>query len=307
MDMERKTLNIEIKSLDERGTFQGLLSVYDVIDECGDVVERGAYTKTLQENSGKLTLLWQHNQELPIGTLEVSDGADGLEVKGSLLLSDDVPQAKTAYALLKAGVIRGLSIGFRTMRKKVEDKVRRLKEIKLYEGSLVTIPANRFALVSDVKSLVLESKDFSADLETIRLMDSHYQIMGALRSALWKIIHDKKLKADEKTDAAGESIDQFRAAFMGFLPQYLAAMEDSGDSMYYMSAEDAERKFLEAPDVSRSALNEFCKKITDLAGKHPGTSQDAASAAPQEPEPEALPSELKSFFDSWKEKLQAIA
>lgn len=301
--IERKTLTLEVKTLEETGSFTGLLSVYDVIDEYGDVVERGAYTKTLQMNQGRLPLLWQHNQEFPIGEMEVSDGADGLEVKGRLLLDDNVPQAKTAYALLKAGIVRGLSIGFRVVRKKIDDKVRRLKEIKLYEGSLVTIPANRFALVNEVKSLDIETKDFSSELQMIQLMDGHYQMLSALRSALYKLVRDKDLKSEDKVDAATETLDQFRASYLEFLPQFLSMLEESGD-MYYMSADDFEKKFNEAPDELRDRLSEYATKF--LAGeKHPGTLQSAARAAEPSQTKTNDPEALQAWFEDLGKRLRS--
>jgi uncharacterized protein len=66
----------------------------------------------------------------------------------------DVPEAQTAYSLLKAGVVKGLSIGYDTVKdSRDEAGVRHLEELRLWEVSVVTFPMNESATVSNVKSL----------------------------------------------------------------------------------------------------------------------------------------------------------
>jgi hypothetical protein len=72
-----------------------------------------------------------------------------LQIKGELALES--PVAQKAYGLLKRGVLKGLSIGYDTMRDEVKNKVRFLKELKLWEVSIVTFPMNELATVQDVK------------------------------------------------------------------------------------------------------------------------------------------------------------
>ena len=85
-------------------------------------------------------MLWQHDPAEPIGIWdEVREDAHGLYVKGRLLA--DVRRAREAVALIEAGAIEGLSIGYRTVRatKDAEGR-RRLSELELWEVSLVTFP-----------------------------------------------------------------------------------------------------------------------------------------------------------------------
>ena len=72
-------------------------------------------------------------------------------VKGELLL--DLPDGKKAYRLLQAGIIKGLSIGYRTVKEDFSAATRYLKEVILFEASLVLFPMNENALVTSVKSL----------------------------------------------------------------------------------------------------------------------------------------------------------
>jgi HK97 family phage prohead protease len=67
---------------------KGLLSPYGNVDATGDVVEPGAYTKTLKDRGNKIPLLWQHRRTLPIGELTLEERPDGLWCKGQLLMAD---------------------------------------------------------------------------------------------------------------------------------------------------------------------------------------------------------------------------
>ena len=116
----------------------------------GDVVDRGAFDKTLREGR-TFPLLWQHMPNLPIGSVQISDSDVGLQVDGKLVLED--PQARIALAHLKAKTIKGLSIGFDTIKDAVENGVRHLKELRLWEVSVVTFPMNEAAMVTSVKSI----------------------------------------------------------------------------------------------------------------------------------------------------------
>jgi hypothetical protein len=149
--MKYRDLEIEIKDIGESdGTFVGLASVYGNEDLGGDIVEPGAFTKTLSEKGGEVPLLWQHNMREPIGIGRLTDTQKGLEIQGKLILT--VGKAREAYDLMKNRVIKGLSIGYDTVRDEVKDKRRLLKELKLWEVSVVTFPMNELANVQSVKS-----------------------------------------------------------------------------------------------------------------------------------------------------------
>src|SRR5262249_1277173 len=98
----------------------------------------------------QVPLLWQHRSAEPIGKLLLSDSHQGLKASGKLVLS--IARAQEAYDLLREKIIRGLSIGFTAINAVEDGAVRRLTEIRLFEGSLVTFPANTHALVASVKT-----------------------------------------------------------------------------------------------------------------------------------------------------------
>ena len=65
--METKNVRFAFKGLTEAGTFEGCLSPYGNVDNGGDIVEPGAYSKTLNDQGGSRVLLWQHMTSEPIG------------------------------------------------------------------------------------------------------------------------------------------------------------------------------------------------------------------------------------------------
>lgn len=146
----RKDFRFQIKSLNEQGQFSGLASVYGNVDLGGDVVVPGAFQKTLADRGGEVPILFAHDTRQPVGLGKLKDTASGLLIEGQLIL--DVPKAREAYSLLKARVLKGLSIGYDTVKSDIKEGVRYLRELKLFEISLVTVPMNEQALVTSVKA-----------------------------------------------------------------------------------------------------------------------------------------------------------
>lgn len=129
--------------LTDGAEISGYASLFEKPDNCGDVVQKGAYKASLAElaQSGRAAkMLWQHDATKPIGVWEkVHEDERGLFVCGRLLT--EVQAGREALALLKAGAIDGLSIGYRTVRSdKPGGLGRRLFEVELWEVSLVTFP-----------------------------------------------------------------------------------------------------------------------------------------------------------------------
>src|SRR5947208_4374520 len=103
--MEQLNVRLQVKSLDEQGRFSGLASVYGNVDLGGDVIEPGAFTKSINDSRGAVPLLFSHDLEQPIGLAKLHDSAVGLAVEGELVL-ETVKGAET-YALLRKGVLKG--------------------------------------------------------------------------------------------------------------------------------------------------------------------------------------------------------
>lgn len=147
-----KDFNLEIvKEVSSTGEFEGFASVYGVEDLGGDVVEAGAFKRSLDHKGGAVPILWAHDSRMPIGKGQLTDSDTGLVIRGKLALG--VPMARVAYELLREKVIDGLSIGAEIVKQKRDGSIRRLQELKLWEVSVVTFPMNPLAGVLDVKSL----------------------------------------------------------------------------------------------------------------------------------------------------------
>jgi len=122
---------------------EGYASYFGKTDKGGDIVEPGAYgasLKALAAAGRRVKMLWQHDPAQPIGVWdEVREDDRGLYVKGRILT--DVKKGREAAALIEAGAIDGLSIGYRTVKAQKDGKGHRLlSELELWEVSLVTFP-----------------------------------------------------------------------------------------------------------------------------------------------------------------------
>ena len=148
-----------LKVMDAAGEFTGYASVFNVQDSVGDTILPGAFTKSLREwrDSGRTPpLLLQHSTDQVIGKwLDLKEDARGLLGRGKLFVeNNDVPRAREAYTLLKNDALDGLSIGYSVPSRGADrgkNGTRQLKEIQLWEASLVVFPAHDEALVSAVK------------------------------------------------------------------------------------------------------------------------------------------------------------
>jgi len=149
-----KDFALQVKDVSEEGTFEGYGSIFGNLDRYGEIVAPGAFAKSLarhaKEKSAPL-LLWQHNSEEPIGIWEnLEEDAKGLKGTGRFVM--ETTRGREAYALIKAGALRGLSIGYREIKTEPQGNNRLLKELDLMEISVVSFPANQKANVTSVKS-----------------------------------------------------------------------------------------------------------------------------------------------------------
>jgi len=158
--MENKIFKFSIKELTDDGKLWGYLSTFGNLDAGGDIVDRGAFTKTLQENNA-FPLIWAHSigdPSLIVGSFSAKEDEDGLFIEAEFFM--DLEPAKQAYNVVKKLFLKkvkiGLSMGYKAI-KWIDEKldnsfVRRLKEVQLVEGSLTLFPMNNQALVQDVKT-----------------------------------------------------------------------------------------------------------------------------------------------------------
>ena len=155
--MERKNFVASINVPDPEGrTITGMASTFGNVDHTDDIIHSGAFTKTIAERGNNVKLLWGHDINEPLGKItELQEQTDGLFMKAVI---SDTSRGRDALALLQDGAMDGLSIGFTPVKggtKYKKDKsgntIRHLNEIKLYEISLVSFPANEDARITSLK------------------------------------------------------------------------------------------------------------------------------------------------------------
>lgn len=119
---------------------EGWAAIYDEVDLNGDVIAPGAFRNSLAK-SGSLAvkLLYQHAAEQPVGRwLKFEERARGLYAVGELFLATQT--AREAAELVRAGIVDGLSIGYRTRKASKANGARRILDADLWEVSIVTFP-----------------------------------------------------------------------------------------------------------------------------------------------------------------------
>jgi HK97 family phage prohead protease len=164
-----KANSITLDDIDEPNRIvKGYLSSFDTLDSDTDVIRKGAFTKSLNERgvnakgNRRIQFLRHHNWEKQIGTfLEISEDSKGLYFVGQLGRSDDGRNALLDY---QDGIIKEHSIGFNYVKGKINEKEDSeygkyydVTEVKLFEGSAVTLGANENTPVLEAnKSLSIE-------------------------------------------------------------------------------------------------------------------------------------------------------
>jgi hypothetical protein len=128
--------------IEDDGTVEGYASLFGEIDAARDMVMPGAFARTLKSRGiRRVPMLFQHDPAEPVGVwLELYEDFRGLRARGKLI--PDVTRARELTALIRAGAIDGLSIGFRTVKGRVDpvSRVRKLIDVDLWEISIVTFP-----------------------------------------------------------------------------------------------------------------------------------------------------------------------
>ena len=150
MKMKHKSFALEIKADAEDRTVEGWASTFGNKDSGGDIIVPGAFADSLTTRMPKM--LWQHDTGELIGVWDAAqETAKGLYVKGRFA---DTPRGNEAYTLAKMGALDSMSIGYSTMDYDYDPKtgVRTLKQLELWEVSLVTFPMNEQATITTVKA-----------------------------------------------------------------------------------------------------------------------------------------------------------
>lgn len=171
MKLEHKNISFEIKAFDdETREFEAYASTFGNTDLVNDVIEKGAFRKTVSQakKTGKYPkLLYQHNSTKLVGVIKSMKEDDaGLLIKGDFI---DTTVGRDTYVEVKSGAIGDMSIGFYAKQYEIDEEkgLRTIKEIDLFEVSFVTFPANPEANVLAVKSEIKTKRDLEKLLRDV--------------------------------------------------------------------------------------------------------------------------------------------
>lgn len=124
---------------------EGYASVYNIVDQSGDIIVKGAFSGA---DHNKVKLLWQHDQEKPIGIIKsLKEDVYGLKMQA--VINSNITTGKEAISLITEGILSGLSVGFYSKSTAYNDDGQRMiTEAELMEVSIVTFPANEYAQIN---------------------------------------------------------------------------------------------------------------------------------------------------------------
>ena len=154
MAREFKRMEFKMDSYDEgEGIFSGYGAVFENIESGGDIIEQGAFTKTLAEGWERVKILALHSDScLPIGRpIELREDENGLYISARI---SDTAMGRDVKILLKDHVLNELSIGYDPVIFDYDENgIRHLREVKLWEVSVVTWAMNPEAVITSYKSV----------------------------------------------------------------------------------------------------------------------------------------------------------
>jgi uncharacterized protein len=197
------TIPLEVKQLSS-GEFEGYGSIFGNVDLGGDIVVPGAFQKSIDQHrkAGRLPqMFWMHNPEkVPGKWLDMSEDSKGLHVRGVFAETQLGDEIRT---LMKMDAVRGLSIGYSTVKRDYDKAGNRLlKELDLWEVSPVSLAMNPLAEVTHVKSQLSAAGEY---VPTPREFERILREVGCSHSVSKRIV-SKMFEGEEARDEPAAEI-----------------------------------------------------------------------------------------------------
>ena len=270
----QKQIPFELKEYnEEEGIFTGYAAVFNVVDDGGDIIEPGAFTKTIAERgpTGKdrIKILALHNDKwLPIGKpLELYEDSYGLFVKGKI---SNTTMGNDVKTLLKDKVLTELSIGYDAIKSIYDKEGRRiLKELRLYEFSPITWAMNSAAAVTGYKAkggqnvheIAQKMYSFDAILTMREIDDMRWKMQYALNEAIECVLKEE-IDKDEKLKIIDKYLIQYHAACLKLYDKALKSQMEE-ESMIYSILGKAQDLIDYEVKAGRKISKENEKRIKD--------------------------------------------
>lgn len=205
--IERKTFTLKVEEVTDDGIIKGYASTFGNVDLGMDVVDKGAFKKSITESKGIWPILADHNPSNQIGwNMTAYEDEKGLYVEGKIDLN--VQSGKEKFSLAKTaqelGAKMGLSIGYMIIKAEPDRAnpiIRHLKELKMFEYSIVTFPMNTEASISQAKSL--------GNVDKIEFYIKELESQGIERDEILRALSPKAAPSDDSKII--QSIDELIA------------------------------------------------------------------------------------------------
>lgn len=237
-------------------------------DRYGDIVDPAGVKFTLP-----LPLLWQHWHDEPIGQVTEAKVTDtGIEIKAKLVKpgadmpSQLVARLDEAWASIKTGLVRGLSIGFKPIEYSfIDDGGIRFISWEWYELSAVTVPANGDCSIQSVKSI---------DRKFLAASGNKKTVVKSSISAGATATNTKKGTNSMNIAEQIKSFEAKRAALAASLSDIMSKAADEGRTL---DAEETESYDNTSTEIK--AVDEHLKRLRDMEGNMASTAKPVSKAA----------------------------
>lgn len=261
--MLTKNATIKIKAGPEDGLSEGQFvayaSVFGNVDSYGDIVVKGAFANDLdrwKKSGNAIPLLFGHNMvdpDLNIGHVVSAEEDDfGLKVTAQLDLEN--PKAKQVYRMLKGKRINQMSFAYDVIdgapvksNDDDEDDVYEIRELKLYEVSVVTVGANSETEILSVKTMPTVAERLITDVKAGRVLSAKNESeLRSAHEALGRVLKVLDNTSDEqKASESGPSCQANDGS--------VAIKSEIDDEIVTELPEELPREAILTPSVDRSA------------------------------------------------------
>lgn len=249
----------EMRELQEDGTFEGYLTVWDTVDSYNSTFKRGAFANTIKTRGEKVKIFYDH-KHLIGSSLELREDDRGVYGRGKLNLAVD--KAKEAYEFMRDGTLEGLSFTFSTIADSILGTgVRSIDEVELFEFGPVIFPSNEAAVVTNVRS-----KDFATTLNRQTLYGQSGMLLDAISFTLDDIWWSMESTANNVIGLLDAELAKFHAAYLEFAAEWVKEFWNENRS---------------APSANQlaQAMSEYLQgesiTVTDLATRSSFTVEEA--------------------------------
>ena len=236
-ELQYKSCLTQVKDIDEKGIVLFHASVFSTPDKVKDIVEKGAYKKTILEGFREIQHYKNHDSTMMPGVLhELTEDDYGLLAKSKLILNTQLGREtyEEYKAMAEAGKSMGHSIGYSTVKEENGlDGYNHLKEIYLFEVSTLTKrAAHSDALTVGIKSIdeidfdeLVKEETFYKNLLNCKFTDAKLEQLEAVKNHISALIENLSRKQALESGIEPLTKDEILTALIGSKNEFLTALK----------------------------------------------------------------------------------